>query len=109
VLEFGRRVLPAISGWNADARLRASNETCSSAPNGLAHVERTKVRKLPLAGSSRMVSMSSMSIVRRSHLAYDREINSSRSLNVVTGRLTISRPLKKIEPIRKAGVIERAF
>jgi hypothetical protein len=30
-------------------------------------------------------------------------------LNVVTGRLTISHPLEKIESIRKAGVDGRAF
>jgi hypothetical protein len=56
-----------------------------------------------------MVGMPSMSIVGRSHPAYDRKINNSRALNVVTGRLRISRPLKKIESIPKAGVAGRAF
>jgi hypothetical protein len=56
-----------------------------------------------------MHRMSSMSIVGRSHLAYDRKINSSRAVKVVTATLTISRPLKKIESIRKAGVVGRAF
>jgi hypothetical protein len=65
--------------------------------------------KSPLAGSSRMVRMSSMSIVGRSHLAYDRKINSSRALNVVTGRLAISRQLKRIESIRKADMLEELF
>jgi hypothetical protein len=68
-----------------------------------------KVWKSSLAGSAEMVRMSSMSIVGRSHLVHDRKINSSRVLNVVTGRLTISGPLKKIESIRKAGVVGRAF
>jgi hypothetical protein len=56
-----------------------------------------------------MVGMSLMSIVGRSHLAYHNKNNSSRALNVVTGRLTISLPLKKIESIRKADMVGRAF
>jgi hypothetical protein len=56
-----------------------------------------------------MVRMSSMSIVGRSHLVHDRKIKSFRAVNVVAGGLTISRPLKKIESIQKAGLIGRAF